>query len=396
MTEQTLQKVLLRGLAILALLLGIFLILEPRLMRPPATPATESPPLVSLPSSPTFSPRITATTTPSPSSTRHATASARFTATPEAVPAGTATWVVPSADTPTPSSYETTGDPNLSKTEALGEAKVEYPLRLNPESSDTVYLFLSVPAYMASLQPAGYVRVPIPPDVPQVIGEPRTYQTKIPIMELMRAELSSLSFEVESLCPPEQFVTVKAGSPPTRWGWSIRAPETVGQHIFTLSIYLNQDTVPVWIGSFKVEVVRPTDTPDRTATSVPTDIPTNTPTSSPTSTCTCTPTPTATATETPSPTPTPTRVPPVKRILSGLVNDFPTVFAATLGLLAAMLTLIAALPAVAEYNRKTKGRIQELQKRISELPNDSTEERRELLDEVDRLESTKWWQLWRP
>jgi hypothetical protein len=289
----------------------------------------------------------------------------------------------PRLPTPTPTPFfETTDNPNISQTDVLGELNVEYPMRMIPESSDTVILSIYIPPALASLKPVSVERIQIPDDIPAVIGELNFYRTTILVAETMRAELSSPSFEIERLHPSQQYVKIQEVSQPTSWAWTIRAPNALGKQVFTLKIYLKQDINPAWVGSFYVEVVEPSPTPK------PTETPTRIPTATPTYTATPIPTPTPIYTATPTSTPTPTPLPPLSRVANQLIENSTTV-------LGAILTFIAAMAGIyAQYNKK-KDKIEKLQEEISQISKERQEEHETLNREITRLKSIKWWQFWR-
>ena len=142
----------------------------------------------------------------------------------------------------------------------------------------------------------------------------------------MRAELSSPSFEIESQHPSQQYINIQEVNQPTSWAWAIRAPNALGKQVLTLKIYLKQDINPAWVGSFYVEVVEASPTPQ------PTETPTRIPTDTPTYTATPIPTPTPTYTATPTSTPTPTPLPPLSRVANQLIENSTTVLGAILTL----------------------------------------------------------------
>ena len=258
--------------------------------------------------------------------------------------------VIPVATTPldTILSFETTDNPNISQTDVLGDLNVEYPMRMSPESSDTVILSIYIPTALVNLKPMSVERIQIPDDIPAIIGELNSYQTTILVTEIMRAELSSPGLEiVESLHASQQYVNIQEVNKPTSWAWTIRAPNALGRQVFTLKIYLNQDINPAWVGSFYVEVVEPS----------------------------------------PTPKPTETPLPLLSRVANQLIENSTTVFGA-------ILTFIAAMAGIyAQYN-KTKDKIDKLQEKISEIS--KREEEHETLNrEIAHLKSIKWWQFWR-
>jgi hypothetical protein len=206
---------------------------------------------------------------------------------------------------------ETTEYTGISDSDVLGEINIEYPIRMSPGSSDSVFVLIYIPDMLASLVPTEIERIDIPPyDAPLIIGELNSHQATILVRETMRVELTSPTFWVEDLYPSTQFVNINAIFEPTFWAWTIVAPNVPGSHVLAIRVYLGDDDRPSWVGNLEIEVVEFTPTP--IPTPVPTDTPTstNTPTGTPTSTNTQTNTPTGTptSTNTPMPTNTPTGV----------------------------------------------------------------------------------------
>jgi len=295
---------------------------------------------------------------------------------PTVIPSPTSTPSLKPTPMPTPTPFfETTDNPNISQTDVLGELNVEYPMRMSPESSDTVILSIYIPVALASLKPVSVAKIPIPDDIPAVIGGVNFYRTAILVAETMRAELSSPSFEIEGLHPSQQYVNVQETNRSTSWAWAIRAPNVLGKHVFTLKIYLKQDVNPAWAGCFYVEVVEPSPTPE--------------PTPTPTYTATSTPTPTPTYTATPTPTPTPTSTPQstISRVADRFIENSAVVFGS-------ILAFISAIIGIYSRYRKTKDKIEKLEKEISEISKEREKEREAVNKEIARLKSIKWWQFW--
>ncbi|MBD3251020.1 hypothetical protein GF380_00875 [Candidatus Uhrbacteria bacterium] len=265
--------------------------------------------------------------------------------------------------------YETTDNSDVSS-EILGEINVEYPIRMSPEMSDMVIASIFIPEALANLKSSDIIRIVIPADEPPIIGELNLHKTTILIAEAMRVELSSPTFEFEALKPSRQNVSIQEINQETFWAWTIQAPSILGTQIFTMKVYLKEDINPVWIGSFYVQVIRPSDTPQ------------------PTETSTYTPTNTSTYTITPTSTPTLTPAPPLSKVTNRLIEKSATVFGA-------ILTFIAAMTGIYVQNNRTKDRIEELQENIREISDKRDERYRFLNSEISRLRSIKWWQFWR-
>jgi hypothetical protein len=156
---------------------------------------------------------------------------------------------------PTPAIVvETTTGTELAADTTLGEASVEYPLYMNPGSSDFVNLAVYVPPMLASIKPMSVERVEIPENIPAVQGELNRYQATIMLARTMRAELHALGFEVEELYPTSQAVDIDQVNQPTIWAWNIKAPDTAAPHNLVLQLYLGDNPQPSWVRSFRVEV----------------------------------------------------------------------------------------------------------------------------------------------
>ncbi len=171
-----------------------------------------------------------------------------------------------SASVPTATStpyLEVAENMSSSNTDPRGEIKLEYPLRMRPGSSDSVYVSIHIPAEVASLQPIEIGRVEIPSDAPPIIGKINSYQATILVSQVMRVELFSPTFKIQNLYPLTQPINLKAVAEPTFWGWTIEAPNTPGDHVLTVQVYRGDDSRPSWVRSLMVEVVEltPLSTP---------------------------------------------------------------------------------------------------------------------------------------
>ncbi len=272
----------------------------------------------------------------------------------------------PGASTNTPEPIlETTEGTGISDSDVLGEINVEYPIKMSPGSSDSVIISIYIPDKLVSLVPMAIERIDIPPDVPPIIGELSSYQSTILVREIMRVELSSPTFEIESQYPSTQLVNINAIAEPTFWAWTIVAPNATGAHVLTIRVYLGDNDSPSWVGSLEIEVTEftptpiptpmPTDTP--TSTNTPTFTPTNTPTGTPTSTNTPTntPVPTNTPTSTPTPTITPTSTPvPFIDRPGGVatIGAMSLIIVAIIGLIGTLAAKKIFLPIISPTRRK--------------------------------------------
>ncbi len=190
--------------------------------------------------------------------------------------------------TNTPSPLEVSEKTNISPVDILGEAKVEYPMRMSPGSSNTIAVSIHIPRLLASTAPQAMARVEIPDDLPAVIGKVDSYRATILVQDPMRVELIAPNFSITPLYPATQPVDVSNLEKHTFWAWTIVAPNTLGKQVFTVLIYRTDQDAPVWARSFEMDIVERVSTPTPTVSPTPTP----TPTLIPTPTLTPTPTPT--------------------------------------------------------------------------------------------------------
>jgi hypothetical protein len=245
---------------------------------------------------------------------------------------------------------QTTEDAHISERTVVGQLDLEYPTRMTPESSDLVTASICIPVEFASVSPLRVTRIKIPRDAPLLIGELDSYQAPIQVAETMRVELSSPSFEVESVHPSVQKVNIHGVNEATFWAWMIKAPSVLGRHVLTIRVYLNEELSPVWAGSLEIEVVA-------SASFIPT----------------------------PTVTPTPTPLPTIRQIQEQLISNTTTIVVACIALVG---TLAGAYVTIQNSKRETS--IKQLEKQL-ELK-EGKEEIETLKEEIARLRSRKWWQ----
>jgi hypothetical protein len=213
--------------------------------------------------------------------------------------------------------YEATEDQNITQSTAVGKIEVEYPVQMMPSESETVLVYISVPVQLVNVDFETLTRVPVsaPGSTPREIVQ--RFNTNILIAERMRVVLSAPSFQVEDLIQPSQNVNIDIAGWVTSWAWTIKAPQEYGTQVFTIRVYLLDDVVPAWLGSFNVNIVAPTSTPQPTSTATP-----------PPSV-----TPTLTATSTP--------LPPLAQFTKGLLDNPIGVLTVLVTLLGVILTYLA-------------------------------------------------------
>ena len=156
------------------------------------------------------------------------------------------------AATSTTTTYETTEDPNITQSNTIGAIEVEYPIQMRPLESGTVLVHVSVPSQLVNINLETLTRIPIPVGGSAPIERLGKFSTNILIAERMRVVLSSPTFQVEDLIQSTQTVRPGIAGWITSWAWRIKAPNEYGTHVFTVSVYLLDDTFPAWLGSFDV------------------------------------------------------------------------------------------------------------------------------------------------
>jgi len=141
---------------------------------------------------------------------------------------------------------------SATETDALGRIDFEYPVRMSPLASDTAILELSVAELLVAAEPMAVTRVEHEDPTGVELGH---FDAVVYLAPRMYAELASPALEVEPLTPGIQNVTLNLIDHPTIWAWTLRAPEITGKQVATLRLFREGDPVPLWIGSFRVDVV---------------------------------------------------------------------------------------------------------------------------------------------
>ena len=161
--------------------------------------------------------------------------------------------------------------------DTLGQINVEYSVRLSPNSGDgSVIASVRMPEMLASIDPVQVEKVTIPEDAPPIVGEQESYEAVIRIARQIRIEMDAPSLlNISGPTELTQDVNLELIDEPTFWLWTFKAPEDIGYHNFTLSVYLNEEPNPTWVRVFQIEVRDPA-TPTATFTLVPTLTPTPT------------------------------------------------------------------------------------------------------------------------
>ena len=149
---------------------------------------------------------------------------------------------------------------------SLGEAEVSIPRLIRPKSSHTVSLSIYKPLELASADPASFLIVEIDSDnlktVSKVYGELFQDQRTILIDERMRVDINAPAFEVKRIFPDVQTVETEELEKPTRWAWSVIAPETESVHVINFMVYVDEGSeTPSWFAAYQIEVQQPVPTP---------------------------------------------------------------------------------------------------------------------------------------
>ncbi len=156
----------------------------------------------------------------------------------------------------------------------LGEVEISFPRLISPKSSNIISLSIYRPSKLASADPTTFLIVEIENDALNTIstlpGELFSESRTILLDERMKAELVAPAFEVEHLFPAVQVVEVDTIGKPTRWAWSVIAPEAEGVHVLNFKVYVDEEAnAPSWFGAYQLEVKEPAPLPSDTHTPPP-------------------------------------------------------------------------------------------------------------------------------
>ena len=171
-----------------------------------------------------------------------------------------------SQPTPEPAYAEVTDQTMDTADKSLGEVDVSIPRLFSPKSSNTISVSIYRPSELASDDPTSFVIVEIDHDnlktVSPVYGELFQDQRTILIDGRMKVVINAPAFEVERLFPQIQTVETEEFEKPTRWAWTVIAPETQGVHVINFKVYVDEDSeTPSWLGAYQIEVKQPVPTP---------------------------------------------------------------------------------------------------------------------------------------
>ena len=176
--------------------------------------------------------------------------------------------ILPPTESPQNTQVETTAGVIPNK-EIVGNLNIQYPVKINSGSSKTISLHINIPAELASLE--NYQVDARQPDNPHPLGKYSDFSTLILVSAKMRVELVAPNFTVQELYPSEQTLDLSVPNPHADWGWTITAPGLPNEYVLVVKVFLAENPVPAWVGSFDVEVTDPTILP--TPAPVPTDRP---------------------------------------------------------------------------------------------------------------------------
>jgi len=171
-----------------------------------------------------------------------------------------------------PEFIEIAENSDVSTNDTLGQINVEYSVRLSPNSGDgSVIASVRIPEQLASLNPVRVEKVTIPENAPPIVGAQQSYEAVIRIARQMRIEMDAPSLlNISEPAELIQEVNIDGIDDPIFWLWTFKAPEDIGYHNFTLSVFLNEEPNPAWVRIFQIEVRDPaTPVPAITPTPVP-------------------------------------------------------------------------------------------------------------------------------
>ena len=150
--------------------------------------------------------------------------------------------------------YETTEDPNITQSNTIGELEVKYSAQMMPSEREIVLVHVSVPPQLVNVNLETLTRIQISTTGTTQIETLGKFKTNIRTAERMRVMLSSPTLQIEDVMESTQTIPTGIAGWITSWAWTIKAPEEYGTHIFTVNVYLLDDTVPAWLGSFNVMI----------------------------------------------------------------------------------------------------------------------------------------------
>ena len=258
--------------------------------------------------------------------------------------------------------------------DVLGEILVSYPLWLRPGNSDQVKILIQLPQEVQDALVASATRVDIPATATPIVGKSEVQRSNIVIDNRIRVELASITLDVQPRTELIQDVNIQDVGQPSEWIFSIKAPADMGYHLLDVSVFLDENSdSPSWIGSYQIEVLEPTSTPQ--------------PTSAPTFT--------ATLPASPTPIPTPTPTPSFCESIIIQIRDEPmdgiSWLLGGLGMIALGFWKLV-LP---NLQRKDSIKRLEAELKILKRRGAPKDVRYDMEEKIVRLRSIRWWEFWR-
>lgn len=276
--------------------------------------------------------------------------------------------------TPAPQSYEIVKLYAVQPTDVLGEILVSYPLWMRPGNSDQVKILIQLPQEVQDALVSSANRVDIPATATPIVGKSSIHRSSIIIDDRMRVELASITLDVQPRTASIQEINIREVGQASEWIFSIKAPADLGYHLLDVSVFLDENSdSPSWIGSYQIEVLEPTSTPQ--------------PTSAPTFT--------ATLPASPTPIPTPTPTPSFCESILIQIRDEP--MDGISWLLGGLGVIALGFWKLVLPNLQRKDSINRLEDELKILkrkgaPKDA---RYGIEVKIARLRSIRWWEFWR-
>jgi hypothetical protein len=249
-------------------------------------------------------------------------------------------------------------DPNKHK--YVADATVTYPIWLSPGTDESILFKVAVSEEVGSAIDR-YERVDVSPFEEPTAGKLAEHTSQIAIGDLVNVQINAPAFQVYASAPDIQ--AVEGPGKELLWVWSVVAPENPGNYRVNISVFLDAQMEELsWLGSFQIIVQQP-----------PTE------TAEPTATPTITPTPT----ETPLPTATlPTGAKFIEDIKENTEVKIEILLAIFTGLAGISLPLV-------RFNIQRAEKIKAMRAELAVTDSPETAFR------LQRLESYKWWQVWK-
>ncbi|MEM7343709.1 MAG: hypothetical protein AAF485_05665 [Chloroflexota bacterium] len=173
------------------------------------------------------------------------------TATPDvAIP----TIVITETPEPQASRLEILENTSVASQDTIGQVLIDYPVRMSSGSSNAVVVHIRIPDQLVSLDPFAVEIIEIPTDAPPVVGARGEDEAIITVQGQMRVELTAPTFDVTTTGPAIQPINLDTLNASTAWNWTLIAPEVAGLHNFTITLFRNKETQPVWTRIYQVEV----------------------------------------------------------------------------------------------------------------------------------------------